>query len=316
MQKHRSDARIHGFLILFFSLITMFIGCLENNFPNPSDYSPKDPASQSTTTETSLTPKFKQDPSLPPLPQVKCPPTLSQFQEQIWQPILAAKCLSCHNTQGAAKNTRFVLRLPSEPNHLSKNLQITAATALLVEHGDSVLTLRATGLHPKGHPGGKLLQANTAEYRSLTRFLQQLQGTITQCQDTQQQCDPKAPGQPRIRRLTRIEYDQTIRDVFGFPSTWGRSFVKESVVNGFDNNADKLLVGKLFLEQLQIAADEIASKAVQESKHLFACPIQSGNRNCAQASIVRIGEKLFRAPLKPETINRYRKVYDAFSDKG
>ena len=71
--------------------------------------------------------------------------------------------------------------------------------------------------------------------------------------------DQPAPPTDRIlRRLTRFEYDNSIKDLFGVDAQLGQTLPPENVVNAFDNNAGALTVGPLMADKLQLAAESLA----------------------------------------------------------
>ena len=52
----------------------------------------------------------------------------------------------------------------------------------------------------------------------------------------------REPGAAIVRRLTRFEYDNTVRDLLADTSGIAKTFAKEEVAYGFDNNAASLSV--------------------------------------------------------------------------
>src|SRR4051794_12732895 len=46
------------------------------------------------------------------------------------------------------------------------------------------------------------------------------------------------PGPAPIRRLTRVEYNNTVRDLFGDVTAPADAFVREEEQDGFNNNAN------------------------------------------------------------------------------
>lgn len=76
--------------------------------------------------------------------------------------------------------------------------------------------------------------------------------------------DPKRPdpGVVTVRRLNRIEYRNTIRDLLGVEYDTNSNFPSDDTGYGFDNIADVLTVSPLLLEKYISAAKEIVSKAV------------------------------------------------------
>src|SRR5688572_27418030 len=65
-------------------------------------------------------------------------------------------------------------------------------------------------------------------------------------------------GRAPIRRLTRFEYDNTVRDLLGDTSQPARSLPSDEIANGFGNDAEALSVSSLLVEQLATVAEGIA----------------------------------------------------------
>src|SRR5262245_10520212 len=63
-----------------------------------------------------------------------------------------------------------------------------------------------------------------------------------------------APGPAPMRRLTRFEYDNTVRDLLGDETQPARAFPPEELGNGFGNDASRLSVSRLLAEQYSLAA--------------------------------------------------------------
>ncbi len=74
------------------------------------------------------------------------------------------------------------------------------------------------------------------------------------------------PGRVTMRRLNNVEYDNSIRDLLGFDSTFSPSqavgFPSDDVGNGFDNQGDVLGMSQLQLEKYMEAASVIADRAL------------------------------------------------------
>lgn len=258
------------------------------------------------------TPPIADDGNPKPTSKVPCPPTQEFFREQIWNPVFSTQCLSCHHDKGIAKASRFILRFPSAKDAMVHNLRNTMRVASIVEEGRSILLSRATGTHSSGHPGGALISLGSAQYTQLKAFIDAATGKTKTCskQPSQTKCTETRPGQQMLRRLTRQEYDNTIRDLFGFASKWGTKFVADNVVEGFDNNAAALTVTPLLADQLRIAAEEIAAKALQDPKRLLSCDIKTGDRSCARSWIRDFGMRIYREPLGQGQIDALLKLFD------
>ena len=73
---------------------------------------------------------------------------------------------------------------------------------------------------------------------------------------------PPDPGVVTIRRLNRNEYDNTIRDLFGFDIKPAAGFPTDDVGEGFDNIGDVLSLPPLLLEKYHDAATLILDRAI------------------------------------------------------
>src|SRR5436190_7055959 len=76
--------------------------------------------------------------------------------------------------------------------------------------------------------------------------------------------DPKDPdpGRVTIRRLNRVEYRNTIRDLMGIDFKAAEEFPPDDTGYGFDNIGDVLTVSPLLLEKYMQAAETIVGNAV------------------------------------------------------
>jgi mono/diheme cytochrome c family protein len=78
------------------------------------------------------------------------------------------------------------------------------------------------------------------------------------------QIDPQNPdpGRVTVRRLNRVEYHNTIRDLLGVDFDTQLEFPPDDTGNGFDNNGDVLTMSPMLLEKYVDAAKTIVAKAV------------------------------------------------------
>lgn len=78
--------------------------------------------------------------------------------------------------------------------------------------------------------------------------------------------DPAAcadPGRVTLRRLTRSEYDNSVRDLLGTTLRPGRDFPADDYGYGFDNNGDVLSLSPLLLEKAELAASAVVEEALR-----------------------------------------------------
>lgn len=233
-----------------------------------------------------------------PLPGGGCPDDLEYFRTRVWEPILSRECVVCHVRDGLAGRSRLVL----DPTSIEASLAAARAVAAVSEGGTSVLLLRPTGRHPAGHPGGAPVMLGSDLYRALETFVERVTAG-RRCTEppADTACIEIAPGKPRLRRLTRAEYDATVRALTGLASRWGEGLAADTVVRGFDNHAASLAVTPLLADQLRRAAEEIAAAVRLEA----VLPCQPGAPGCAEAFVDAFGRRAFRRPLAPAERQRY-----------
>ncbi len=70
------------------------------------------------------------------------------------------------------------------------------------------------------------------------------------------------PGRVTIRRLNRVEYRNTIRDLLGVEFDTATAFPPDDTGHGFDNLGDVLTLSPMLLEKYVVAANQIITEAV------------------------------------------------------
>ncbi|WP_437737082.1 DUF1592 domain-containing protein [Sorangium sp. So ce1335] len=124
-------------------------------------------------------------------------------------------------------------------------------------------------------------------------------------------CAEIRPGASPLRRMTRFEYNNTIRDLLGDDSAPADAFVVEEEALGFNNQAAALGVTPLLAEQLMKASEAVAARAVKDLGRLLGrCdPAVQGPDACAAEVIERLGKRAFRRPLTPQEIERFERLF-------
>jgi hypothetical protein len=115
------------------------------------------------------------------------------------------------------------------------------------------------------------------------------------------QCSGTTAGPAGLRLLTRVEYDNTVRDLLGDDSRIAAAeFPRESQVLGFDNNAETNQANPLLVAEYMEAAEQIASRAVTTRlAELAPCPGGADYEiGCGQAFVNDFGRLAFRRPLE------------------
>lgn len=84
------------------------------------------------------------------------------------------------------------------------------------------------------------------------------------------------PGRVTIRRLNRVEYQNTIRDLIGVTYDAQSAFPADDTGHGFDNISDVLTLPPMLLEKYVIAANQIVSQAVPAAAQMIREEIVDG----------------------------------------
>jgi hypothetical protein len=133
---------------------------------------------------------------------------------------------------------------------------------------------------------------------------------------TQAACATRDPGPSPVRRLTRFEYDNTIRDLLGDDSHPSAAFPPDETAQGFDNNAAVMGVTDLLAEQYMNVAEDIAGRAVADATVMGRiAPCASTDADCGRSFIQAFGRRAWRRPLTDAEVDRLALVFaDATPD--
>jgi len=108
---------------------------------------------------------------------------------------------------------------------------------------------------------------------------------------------PRTP----LRRLTRFEYANSVRDLLNVDPSPALELPADEVTNSFDNNARVLTVSSLHAEKYVLVSETLADTAVQNLAALTACDSAArGEDACALEFAQAFGRKAFRRPTTPE----------------
>lgn len=128
------------------------------------------------------------------------------------------------------------------------------------------------------------------------------------------------PGRVTLRRLNRVEYQNTIRDLLGVTFDAPGIFPPEDTGHGFDNLADVLTLSPMLLEKYVNAAEKIMAEAVptgdgqpstaerkQRLARFFPKPdpgAAAGRREYARQVLGEFARRAFRRPVDADTLDR------------
>ena len=135
--------------------------------------------------------------------------------------------------------------------------------------------------------------------------------------DTFYRTSPPDPGRVTVRRLNRVEYNNTIRDLMRVDFKPAKDFPADDSGYGFDNIGDVLTMSPLLMEKYFAAAEEIAAKAVAVSDadgRIAATPFQKFHfrypvplklrRNAAEEFVRTFLTRAYRRPVRAEEVRR------------
>jgi hypothetical protein len=118
------------------------------------------------------------------------------------------------------------------------------------------------------------------------------------------------PGRVTMRRLSAVEYDNTMRDLFyGLPVDASKDFPADEVSLGFDNIADVLSVTPVLFELYERAAEQTIAQAFATSgegsvrAQLLTCEPSAGQEAaCAQEILGAFAKRAWRRPVTGEEV--------------
>ena len=129
-------------------------------------------------------------------------------------------------------------------------------------------------------------------------------------------------GFSTIRRLTRQEYDNTIRDLLGTiapPGGVADQFTQEEESLGYNNQAEALQVTVLHAGQFISAAEVLAAHVADRLELFPACvtnedPLDAQRQRCTESFIRTFGQRAWRRPLTEAEFERYARLFEDVGD--
>jgi len=167
----------------------------------------------------------------------EAPPTFSKDV----LPFLKAHCFYCHGTEDGKNKADLTLSKYADDLSLQQDRKVW----------DNVLHMLRTGEMPpmeRKRPPAAEIEAVTAAIEGVLANLD--------CSKT-----PNV-GRVTVRRLNRVEYNNTIRDLLGVDFQPAADFPNDDVGYGFDNIGDVLSTTPLLFERYLAAAETVLQKVI------------------------------------------------------
>lgn len=118
------------------------------------------------------------------------------------------------------------------------------------------------------------------------------------------------PGFQPVRRLTHVEYNNTVRDLLGDTSAPANGFTADVAQDGFTNNAIALSVSPALTEQYMSAAEALSKAATKDLKARLGCdPAGANEQTCVQQFVRDFGKRAWRRPLTTDEQTRLLGVF-------
>ena len=224
--------------------------------------------------------------------------SIGDFSRDI-RPLLATYCFPCH---GNAKSKGGL------------NLERFGDQAAVQQDFRVWLDVQRHVDEREMPPASEKKQLSLDEWERLSTWLRWASETI----------DPalkiRDPGRVVLHRLSKVEFNNTYRDLLGIPLGLADDFPDDfGGDSGFDNGASTLFISPLMVEKLMVAA----TMGLQQAKvdRLFpqlppnSMPARD-RRALAKDAITAFVARAWRRPERPGESSALLKLYDAYQKKG
>jgi hypothetical protein len=161
----------------------------------------------------------------------------ANFQQQVL-PLVKKYCEGCHGEKQQIAGVSLH-QYPSEES-------VLAARDIWEKVAEN---LKSGNMPPRGLP-----QPGDAERALIVEWVE---GKLNDVD-----CNIPQPGRVTIRRLNRLEYNNTVRDLLGVAFRPADDFPSDDVGYGFDNIGDVLTLSPLHLEKYLNAAEQVSAAAI------------------------------------------------------
>lgn len=149
-------------------------------------------------------------------------------------------------------------------------------------------------------------------------YISAVSAAIVESRSVAAQC-ATAPdvGFVNIQRMNKKEFDNTLTDLLGIATKYSVDFPPDSVTNGFDNNAQALVITADLANKIYTAAESAMGEVFgnQNLKNrIYTCDPQVST--CVQSTLQSFLPRVFRRPIDSEELTRYTNLVNAVKNKG
>ncbi len=211
------------------------------------------------------------------------------------RPVLETYCFKCHGAEKAKGEVKL---------HEAKDLAALYRDPLV---WDKVLAeLRDEAMPPDDKP-----QPSADERKRVIAWLERA------LNDPDPASVPRDPGKPVLHRLSKHEYNNTIRDLLGLDTHPADEFPPDGGGGGgFDNNSATLFTPPVLVEKYLA----VATKLLAATKPERIITVRPGpalkKEDAARQNIMRFVARAFRRPVEPAQIELLLKLFAQADARG
>ena len=123
-------------------------------------------------------------------------------------------------------------------------------------------------------------------------------------------CGGMAAGLAPMRRMTAVQYANTVQDLFDGVVTPGTQFPPSEIHDEYTNNPTANVVSLSAAEDIMLAAEAAAEQVVDNVELIVDCGGMTEDV-CADAYVSELAERAFRRPLRPGEHTQLMDLYAA-----
>ena len=254
-----------------------------------------------------------------PLSAADAAPDLSPSFDKDVRPVLAENCIGCHNTE-KKKGDLDLSRFSAEAK---------------IKGNEEVWQDVAERLRNRDMPPKKAKRKPTEQERKaiLVWIREHVEAAEPDCSKIATDKNSRYyRGYVMSRRLTRAEYDNTIRDLVGIEMHLDDLLPSDGAGGeGFDTDGDALFTSAISLEKYLQAADKVLRAALPDQPGPLPADIRAAHdrimiaapggadlpaREAARRVIDAFARRAFRRPVEPAEIDRLLTLFDRAQGRG
>lgn len=130
-----------------------------------------------------------------------------------------------------------------------------------------------------------------------------------------QQADRLHVGRTLLRRMTRKQFNNTVRDLIGVSGDSAALISPDGRIGPFESNAS-VPISEVVVQQHAEAATALAAAAVSNMASVSPCDLSSGGEICTSQFVGDFGMRAYRRPLEPVEADAYLALYKEASGVG